>query len=515
MAARKPRPRAAAPRPIVDEPGSPRLEALFADLHQRARDLELYLILRYQARVYRGLSLVNGKLEEVTSRRTSGLGMQAFSRDGRSAFAALDRLDPLEARRTLVALAAGVREASRRKLGANREIFKLKPERLEARPATRYDMAAVSLAEVERGARGPHDELRALFPGLKLETMLQASDDEWVVTRSDGAHAAYRMPRTSLVHHLTLAGAQGAALTASAAVSSPSYEVIFDGAKTALLAARAQRAARLLGDLAQAPHIAAGSYPLVIDYALAKGLAHEAVGHASESDSYRTSCLARGGRFRRGDRVAEPGLSVIDEPLLGDHAYQPISPNGVRRLRTAIVEHGVLHQGLSDIFTARRGGVAMSGAERAEAYSSVPVPRMSNIRIEMDNPVPVTERFEDLSPDDLRELLRAAGRLDGRKIAFLSGYRGGQVNTRRGDFVFNCAAVYTISKDAIKLHKPAIFSGYFLSALGAVKTAFGPLVLDAIGTCGKWGQKVPSSGGSHYFLYLEPRPDVILGGRIA
>jgi TldD protein len=50
-------------------------------------------------------------------------------------------------------------------------------------------------------------------------------------------------------------------------------------------------------------------------------------------------------------------------------------------------------------------------------------------------------------------------------------------------------------------------------ALQSVREAFGPLVLDAIGYCGKWGQQVPSSGGSHYFLVVEPHESVGLGGR--
>jgi TldD protein len=62
------------------------------------------------------------------------------------------------------------------------------------------------------------------------------------------------------------------------------------------------------------------------------------------------------------------------------------------------------------------------------------------------------------------------------------------------------------------LHRPAIFSGSMLGALGAIREAFGPLMLDAIGTCGKWGQSVPSSGGSHYFLVLDPDPSFRLGG---
>jgi TldD protein len=63
------------------------------------------------------------------------------------------------------------------------------------------------------------------------------------------------------------------------------------------------------------------------------------------------------------------------------------------------------------------------------------------------------------------------------------------------------------------LYQPGIFSGYSLAALHAIKAGFGPLQLDAMGFCGKAGQSVPSSGGSHYFLYLEADPQVMIGGR--
>ena len=39
------------------------------------------------------------------------------------------------------------------------------------------------------------------------------------------------------------------------------------------------------------------------------------------------------------------------------------------------------------------------------------------------------------------------------------------------------------------------------------------LQLDAIGTCGKWGQSVPSSGGSHGYVFLEPNEAIGVGGR--
>ena len=88
---------------------------------------------------------------------------------------------------------------------------------------------------------------------------------------------------------------------------------------------------------------------------------------------------------------------------------------------------------------------------------------------------------------------------------------GGQVNTAGGDFVFQCKAIYDLDERGVTLYKPAIFSGSMFGALQSVREAFGPLVLDAIGYCGKWGQQVPSSGGSHYFLVLEPHASVGTG----
>ena len=99
------------------------------------------------------------------------------------------------------------------------------------------------------------------------------------------------------------------------------------------------------------------------------------------------------------------------------------------------------------------------------------------------------------------------------QVVYLSGYSGGQVNPPTGDFVFNCKAIYVLSDRGVALHRPAIFSGSMFGALHAVREGFGPLLLDAIGTCGKWGQSVPSSGGSHYFLALDPNERVRLGGR--
>jgi TldD protein len=203
----------------------------------------------------------------------------------------------------------------------------------------------------------------------------------------------------------------------------------------------------------------------------------------------------------------------VDEPIAGDHAWQPFSANGAPRRPAVLVDHGVLREGLGDPWSQAGDGREFVDAARAESFRDVPVPRMTNIRIEVDTPLPAPGPFENYGPDEVRNLLAEAGVFSRHpRIAYLSGYSGGQVNPATGDFVFHCKAIYSLSRDGVVLHRPAVFSGSMFDALGAVREAFGPLRLDAIGTCGKWGQRVPSSGGSHYFLVLDPTPSVRLGG---
>jgi TldD protein len=336
--------------------------------------------------------------------------------------------------------------------------------------------------------------------------------DAWRVGRSDGTDVLYAMPRCVLRGAATTPSA-GARHTVSTAVFSPDPRLLWDPDRIALFLRRADAAARLCLELPDAPTHPPGSFPLVIDYALAKGLAHEAFGHASEADAFRSSILAKDGRFRAGDEVGPAHVSIVDETLPGDHAWQPYSPNGLPRQRTTIVFRGRLHEALSDPWSAAEAGVAVTGAERAESYRHAPVPRMSNIRIEVEGAQPVPGTFEDHGPEQVRDLLAGAGVFRRHpRVVFLSGYSGGQVNTATGDFVFNCKALYALSEEGVALFRPAIFSGSMFGALQSIREAFGPLLLDALGTCGKWGQSVPSSGGSHWFLVLDPHPAVRIGG---
>ena len=132
-----------------------------------------------------------------------------------------------------------------------------------------------------------------------------------------------------------------------------------DGATLDLFLKKARKAVALARESARrSVATPQEAFPMVIDYALAKGLAHEAFGHAAEADGFRSSILARDGRFLSGDSPSEPITSrSLTNPSPRDHAWQPYSSNGIVRERATLVDHGRLSDGLSDLWSAKRQAV--------------------------------------------------------------------------------------------------------------------------------------------------------------
>jgi TldD protein len=487
------------------------LTGLSREMTLRANARGTMLIWRAQARRVSSVLLKSGVVEEVATSSASGHGVHAITEDGRTALGSRDDFLPEPA---LALLARTIDAASKgRALGVlghrpatmEKTEARAVPDGIGAFDAIDLNSASTRLAELER-------EIASRAPGVLLSLSYQADLDGWRIVRSDGSDVLFAMPRC--VIRFSAGSGGNARHTVGASVASPHPGLLTDPSTIATFLTRAQAAAKLAAQLPDAPPHPAGSFPLVIDYALAKGLAHEAFGHASEADGFRSSILATDGRFRAGLSVGASHVSVVDEPVAGDHAWQPFSASGGKRETTTIVDHGLLREALTDPWSSGPSGVRLTHADRAESFRVAPVPRMTNIRIEVDAPLPARGRFEEYGPAEVRDLIAAAGIFARhRRVVFLSGYSGGQVNPATGDFVFNCKAIYALDESGITLHKPAIFSGSMFGALKSIREGFGPLLLDAIGTCGKWGQNVPSSGGSHYFLFLEPHDAVRLGGR--
>jgi len=487
------------------------LAPLADEIGRRARDAGIRLIWRTQARSVRRVVVRQGKAESTSLSSVSGHGMQLIGDDGRTVMGSRDDFRPEPALELFDRLRGA--EAAAGRLGLEPGTLEM-PEPARSRRIVvgdeafeEIDLAAVSgrLVELER-------EIAGRCPDVSLVLSYRAELDAWRIFRSDGTDVFFAMPRCSLGMRAS-GGGDGARHGVSAAVFGSHPAATWEDATRGVFVEKAVQAAELARALPDAATHPAGSFPLVIDYALAKGLAHEAFGHAAEADGFRSSVLARQGRFLSGERVGADHVSIIDEPIEDDHAWQPFSANGVPRDRTVIVDHGRLAEALTDPWSAGPAGSRLTGAARAESFRHAPQPRMSNIRIELDGALPAPGEFESYGPEQVRDLLAAAGVLQRHpRVVYLSGYTGGQVNSAIGDFVFNCKAIYELGVDGIRFFKPAIFSGSMFGALKSVREGFGPLRLDATGYCGKWGQQVPSSGGSHYFLVLDPDPTVRLGG---
>ncbi|HZN53904.1 MAG TPA: TldD/PmbA family protein [Candidatus Polarisedimenticolaceae bacterium] len=487
------------------------LTDLSRELARRATLRGAYLFWRAQVRRISRAIVKSGNVEEVSTSTTSGQGLQVVAFDGRTALASRDDFAGEPAAALLASTIDAAEGAGALGVGPGAlvpltpTVGRAVPDGITAFESIDLAAATARLCELER-------EIAAEAPGVTLTLSFQTDLDAWRIVRTDGGDVTFAMPRCAL--RMTASSSGEARHTVGASVASPSPRLLDDPSTIATFLRRARSAALLAAELPDAPLHPAGSFPLVIDYALAKGLAHEAFGHASEADGFRSSVLARAGRFREGETVGASHVSIVDEPVPRDHAWQPFSATGVARERVTIVDRGRLREPLTDPWSAHAAGARLTGADRAESFRSAPLPRMTNIRIEVDDPLPAPGDFEDYGPREVRELLRNAGVLRRHpRVVFLSGYSGGQVNPATGDFVFNCKAIYVLSEKGAVLHKPAIFSGSMFGALKAIREAFGPLRLDALGTCGKWGQNVPSSGGSHYFLALDPNDAVRLGGR--
>lgn len=459
--------------------------------------------------------MAGDRVEDTRAVFTRGFGLHVFDRDGHTAFACADGWEASEGAAAVARAARGVDSARAAGADANRSVFEARKTIATADPEVPYPFDHLPLRDLARDALAVHEEIRGVGDHLRVRSIYSSNREEWRIARSDGTDVAFCIPRSYLASSLT-AGSDGQTASAISSRFARSHELILDAEQVEVDVHKARRTAETLRRVLAADPFQGGSWPIVMDHSLAKVLAHEAFGHAAEADGFRSSVLARDGRFRRGEKVAAAGVNLIDESFEGDHAYQPFSANGVPREPAWIIRDGHLDMALADLFSAAAGGVPVTGAGRAESYRSVPLPRMTNIRIQLDEAAPLDlPHDEEITPEIVREVLLREGFLSASrpKVIYLQSFRGGQVNPARGDFVFNSQALFELSRDGVKDHRPAIFSGSVMGALESIRGAVGELRLDAMGTCGKRGQGVPSSGGSHRLLFLEAHPKVRLGGK--
>lgn len=222
----------------------------------------------------------------------------------------------------------------------------------------------------------------------------------------------------------------------------------------------------------------AGQMPVVLGPGWPGILLHEAVGHGLEGDFNRKGSSAFAGRM--GQRVAAPGVTVVDDATLDDRrGSMNIDDEGTPGAYTPLIEDGILTGYMQDKLNARLMGMAPTGNARRESYAHIPMPRMTNT-------------YMLAGKDDPEEIIKSV-----KRGLYAVSFGGGQVDITSGKFVFSASEAYLIEDGRITVPvKGATLIGNGPDAMGHVSMIGHDMALDTgIGVCGKEGQGVPVGVG--------------------
>ncbi|MEO1149380.1 MAG: metalloprotease TldD [Pseudomonadota bacterium] len=222
----------------------------------------------------------------------------------------------------------------------------------------------------------------------------------------------------------------------------------------------------------------AGEMEVVLGPGWTGVLLHEAVGHGLEGDFNRKETSAFAGRV--GERVAAPGVTVIDDGTIADRRGSlTVDDEGTPTSRTVLIEDGILKGYMQDRMNARLMGVSATGNGRRESFAHAPMPRMTNT-------------FMLGGDKDPAEILSTVK--DG---IYAVNFSGGQVDITSGKFVFNCTEAYRVQNGKVGAPlKNVALIGDGPSVMTRVSMIGNDFALDpGIGVCGKAGQGVPVGVG--------------------
>jgi len=448
------------------EPG--RLADVFGALHAHRID---YADLYFQYTRSEGWSLEEGIVKSGSFNIEQGVGVRAISGE-KTAFAYSDDISLAALTDAALATRAIARAGQSKSVaapGAGRlrvQVPRYAPvDPLQSLPS---EAKVAMLERLEKMCRAIDPRVTQVMASLggEYEVVL--------VARSDGVLAADVRPLVRCSVQV-IAEQDGRRESGSSGGGGRTDYAMFTDARLAGYAEQA--VSQALVNLAARP-APAGTMTVVLGPGWPGILLHEAIGHGLEGDFNRKGSSAFAGRI--GERVAAPGVTVVDDGTLPDRRGSlSIDDEGNPTQRTVLIEDGVLRGYIQDSLNARLMKMPVTGNGRRESFAHLTLPRMTNTVMLGGN-------------HDPQEILRSV-----KKGLYAVNFGGGQVDITNGKFVFSASEAYMI-EDGKVTHpvKGATLIGNGPDALTRVAMIGNDMALDSgVGTCGKEGQSVPVGVG--------------------
>ena len=446
-----------------------RLEAVFGSLAAPRMDhADLY----FQYTRAEGWSLEEGIVKSGSFAIEQGVGVRAISGE-RTAFAYSDEIsfaalaDAARATRAIAA-AGQSRQVRTGGTGRRRPPVPIRYEPLDPLASLGSEAKVALLEKLERLCRARDPRVMQVMASLggEYEVVL--------VARADGVMAADVRPLVRLSVQV-IAEQGGRRESGSAGGGGRTGYAMFTDAVLEEYANQAVHQALVNLEARPAP---AGTMTVVLGSGWPGILLHEAIGHGLEGDFNRKGSSAFAGRM--GERVAAPGVTVIDDGTLAHRRGSlTVDDEGNPTRRTVLIEDGVLRGLLQDSLNARLMKMPLTGNGRRESYAHLTLPRMTNT-------------IMLAGPHDPQEIIRSV-----KKGLYAVNFGGGQVDITSGKFVFSASESYMIEDGRVTYPvKGATLIGNGPDVLTRVSMIGNDLALDpGIGTCGKEGQSVPVGVG--------------------
>ena len=367
------------------------------------------------------LTLMDGRLDSVTSDRAHGAGVRVF--DGFSAYyATTNDTSPeglIRAAKQAAAALSAARKLSPRPLDV---VVSPAPFPVRERPGeVPGDRKSKLLHAACKAARAEGNAIVQVIASMSdLET-------DVLIANSEGVFATDRRTYTRLGVQAVASDGNGNQTGFEGPGMHMGYEM-FDHLVDPEKAARA--AARTALTMLTAPLCPAGVMPVAIESGFGGVIFHEACGHSLEATAVALGNSEFCGKL--GQPIASSVVTAIDDGTLpGEWGSINIDDEGTPTNRLVLIESGVLKNYMVDKLNSRRMGMPATGSSRRQSYAYAPTSRMRNTFI-------APGETED------GEIISTMG--DGLYAAKMGG---GSVNPATGEFNFAVSEGYWVKDGKI------------------------------------------------------------------